>query len=161
MSSAISQNHERIIQDSAQGPEPTSVGCLDGSPIAHVPFKMWPLGCVFLFLTSFASYVFASPVFHHVLHEKRHSPPPQWLKRSKLNPDTIIPVRIALNQRNLDRAEDFLYDVAHPRSLKYGQHWTARQVAEAFAPRYADLHHNGLSSWVTVYGNAVRKDEQV
>lgn len=90
-----------------------------------------------LLLLSFANNVFSSPhpAVHHVLHEKRHSAPPQWVKRSKLDTRTVVPVRIALNQRNLHRAEDFMYDVSHPKSLKYGQHWTPRQIAEAFAPR--------------------------
>jgi Pro-kumamolisin, activation domain len=27
-----------------------------------------------------------------------------------------------------------MYDVAHPKSEKYGQHWTPKDVAEMFAP---------------------------
>jgi tripeptidyl-peptidase I len=94
-----------------------------------------------LLLVSYAVNVFSFPypVVHHVVHEKRHSAPPQWIKRSKLDTRTVVPIKIALNQRNLHRAEDFMYDVSHPKSLKYGQHWTARQVAETFAPRYSNF----------------------
>lgn len=47
-------------------------------------------------------------------------------------------MRIALAQRNLDKAYDYLHEVSHPVSGKFGQHWSAKQVAETFAPRYAD-----------------------
>jgi tripeptidyl-peptidase-1 len=98
-------------------------------------------------LSLFTITVISSPTAcngnRHVLHERRNRPPPQWLKRQKLAHDEVIPVKIAINQRNLDRAEDYIYDVSHPRSLKYGQHWTPRMVAETFAPRYEsyEAHH--------------------
>jgi tripeptidyl-peptidase-1 len=101
-------------------------------------FKMLVLSCQSLLLLSlFFVSVFPSPAQYprHILHERRSQAPPQWLRRSRLEAEEVIPVKIGLSQRNLDRAEDFLYDVAHPRSLKFGQHWTPRQVAETFAPR--------------------------
>lgn len=92
--------------------------------------------CSSLLLLSFFAVVFSIPITQrHILHERRSQAPPQWLRKSRLKGGEVIPVKIGLSQRNLDRAEDFLYDVAHPRSLKYGQHWTPRQVAETFAPR--------------------------
>ncbi|RDI89307.1 hypothetical protein Vi05172_g412 [Venturia inaequalis] len=99
-------------------------------------------------ILSFASNVFSSPypAVHHILHEKRHSAPPQWEKRSKLDTRTVVPVRIALNQRNLHKAEDFIYDVSHPKSLKYGQHWTPKEIAEAFAPSKDDIH--AVRNWL-------------
>jgi tripeptidyl-peptidase I len=84
---------------------------------------------------SFVINVYSSPTNLHVLHEKRSRPPPDWIQRSKLDRQAVIPLRIALKQRNLDRVNDFMYDVSHPNSAKYGQHWTAKQVAETFAPR--------------------------
>ena len=74
---------------------------------------------------------------HHVLHEKRSHAPPSWQKKHKLDMETVIPMKIALQQSNLHKAEQFLYDVSHPKSRKYGQHWSSKQVADAFAPRYA------------------------
>lgn len=44
-------------------------------------------------------------------------------------------MRIGLKQRNLDMMSQWLSEVSHPRSKKYGQHWSAQEVAEAFAPR--------------------------
>lgn len=43
-------------------------------------------------------------------------------------------MRIALAQSNMHKADDFLMDVSHPDSPNFGKHWTAKQVAETFAP---------------------------
>ncbi|MCJ1474289.1 hypothetical protein MMC13_002947 [Lambiella insularis] len=34
----------------------------------------------------------------------------------------------------MDKLEDYLMEVSHPTSEKFGQHWTAKQVADTFAP---------------------------
>jgi tripeptidyl-peptidase I len=47
----------------------------------------------------------------HVRHEKRDSPPAQWVKRSRVASDAILPVRIGLTQSNLHKAGDYLMDV--------------------------------------------------
>jgi len=97
----------------------------------------------------------ASPLVHpHVVHEKRSSNSPGWTRRDALDRRAILPMRIALAQGNLDKGHDWLMvlppivpyrmsekltlrqDVSHPESEKYGQHWTAKDVAQAFAPRY-------------------------
>jgi tripeptidyl-peptidase-1 len=57
-----------------------------------------------------------------------------WTKRSRVAPRTILPVRIGLTQSNLQNADDYIMEVADPRSPKYGQHWTAKQIADTFAP---------------------------
>jgi len=46
-------------------------------------------------------------------------------------------MRIGLTQSNMDKAWDWLMEVSSPASEKYGEHWAAKDVAEAFAPRYA------------------------
>lgn len=43
-------------------------------------------------------------------------------------------MRIALAQSNLHKADEFLMDVSNPDSPNFGKHWTAKQVAETFAP---------------------------
>ena len=43
-------------------------------------------------------------------------------------------MKIALTQSNMDKLEDFLMEVSHPTSEKFGSHWSAKQVAETFAP---------------------------
>jgi tripeptidyl-peptidase-1 len=79
--------------------------------------------------------VFASPGVTFRSHEKRSVAPPEWIKRSTLDLKTVIPVRIALQQQNLENAEKFLWEVAHPKSPNYGKHWDARKIATTFAPR--------------------------
>lgn len=78
----------------------------------------------------------ASPVTvsRHVVHEKRGSPPSRWARHSRLHPDVVLPVRIGLTQQNLHLAEHFINEVAHPESKTYGQHWSAKKVADIFAP---------------------------
>lgn len=49
----------------------------------------------------------------------------------------VLPMRIGLTQSNMDKAWDWLMEVSSPASEKYGEHWAAKDVAEAFAPRYA------------------------
>ena len=70
----------------------------------------------------------------HVVHERRDRLPSQWRRSAKLHGDSYLPMRIALTQSNLDRADEFLMDVAHPESPNFGKHWSAKQVAETFAP---------------------------
>lgn len=47
----------------------------------------------------------------HVLHEKRDLSSSQWVKRERLSSNALLPMRIGLKQRNLDRGHDFLMDV--------------------------------------------------
>lgn len=78
---------------------------------------------------------FAAPSINHVLHEKRNSPPQGWRKLGPLHGAEVLSMSIALTQGNLDKAEEFLMEVSHPDSAKYGQHWSAKDIAETFAPR--------------------------
>lgn len=57
----------------------------------------------------------------------------------RVRPEAILPVRIALAQKNLDKGHDYLMDVSHPHSANYGKHWTADEVIEAFKPDDADV----------------------
>ncbi|KAF2083190.1 hypothetical protein K490DRAFT_70059 [Saccharata proteae CBS 121410] len=94
----------------------------------------------------------ASPASTHVIHEKRHVLPPGWLKSHKLSARSTLPMRIALKQRNMDRAYDFLDEVSNPLSEKYGQHWSAKDVAEMFAPSAETT--DSVRSWLTGAGIA-------
>lgn len=47
----------------------------------------------------------------HVVHEKRDGSSRSLRKRDRLNPDAVLPMRIGLKQRNLDRGQEFLMDV--------------------------------------------------
>ena len=87
-----------------------------------------------LSLVAFLATVIAAPSSIHVLHEKRDAVPFGWERHDRLPGNKVLPMRIALKQSNLDKAEEYLMEVSHPKSPKYGQHWSAKQVAETFVP---------------------------
>lgn len=108
---------------------------------------------IWLIAITVATSAIASPILHHVIHEKRDRLPLGWSKRSRLEGHLIIPMRVALTQSNLHRGEKFLMDVADPESPNYGRHWNAKEVAEMFAPSQPTvtavrgwLAHNNISS---------------
>ncbi|KAH8812458.1 Pro-kumamolisin, activation domain-containing protein [Xylogone sp. PMI_703] len=70
----------------------------------------------------------------HVLHEERVNPHRDWIKSSRIEGSAIIPMRIGLTQNNLEKGYDYLMEVSHPESSKYGSHWTAEEVHSMFAP---------------------------
>ncbi|KAI9657739.1 MAG: hypothetical protein M1821_002915 [Bathelium mastoideum] len=76
----------------------------------------------------------ASPFVPHVVHERRSGTPRGWTKRSHVQRNAVLPMKVGLKQSNLDRGYDYLHDVSHPDSPNYGKHWSAKDVAEAFAP---------------------------
>lgn len=73
--------------------------------------------------------------YGHQIHGERVKNP-AWVKHSaKPHPETVVPVKIALAQRNLEKGVQWLDEVSNPSSEKYGQHWTAEEVVEAFRPQ--------------------------
>lgn len=60
------------------------------------------------------------------------------------------PMRIALAQSNLDKADEYLMDVSHPESPNFGKHWTAKQVAEMFAP--SQESYDAVTFWLRSSG---------
>ena len=46
-----------------------------------------------------------------VVHEKRHAPHREWVKRERILPRAKPPVRIGLKQKDLENGYDFLMDV--------------------------------------------------
>lgn len=61
----------------------------------------------------------------HVVHERRDNAgvESRWIKRDRVASHVKLPVRIGLKQSNMDKAFEWLMDVSHPASEKYGQHW--------------------------------------
>ncbi|KAL8821248.1 MAG: hypothetical protein Q9223_000673 [Gallowayella weberi] len=94
----------------------------------------------------------AAPSGDHVLHEKRNRLPPGWQYHEKIKSTEMLPMRIALTQSNLDKADDFLMDVSHPDSPNYGKHWTHEDIANKFAPSAETV--NTVKSWLTSSGIA-------
>ena len=65
-----------------------------------------------LILGAVASLAVAAPApVPHVLHEKRERAPRAWAKRGKVDPTVVLPVRIGLTQRNLDKGAFLLDEV--------------------------------------------------
>lgn len=84
----------------------------------------------------FAVSTFASPLSPiHAIHEKKSELPNGWVKREQLDRRAILPMKVALTQSNLDKGWEWLKEVSHPESEKYGEHWSAEDIAKAFAPR--------------------------
>ena len=108
-----------------------------------------------MFYSSLASFcalatlAVASPV-PHVVHETRAAIPSGWEKREVLDRRAILPMKIALAQGNLDKGWDWLKDVSHPESANYGQHWSAKDVAEAFAPSQGTV--DAVKAWLASAG---------
>ena len=96
-----------------------------------------------------ASGTLSSPA-SHVLHEKRSSIPDGWRRGERLESHQLLPMKIALKQSNLDRLDDYLMEVSHPQSDKFGKHWTAKQVAETFAPAKESLDE--VVAWLGTAG---------
>ena len=81
-----------------------------------------------------ASAIAAPTTSSHVLHERRDRMPKDWMKWSKVNSKFSLPVRIGMTQSNLDKGHDLLMEVSRHDSPKFGQHYTAEEVNEIFAP---------------------------
>lgn len=77
----------------------------------------------------------ALPSSNKVVHEKRDRIPQAWAKRSKVDGLEMLPVRIGLVQSNLDKGHDMLMEVSRHDSPRYGQHYTASEINDIFAPK--------------------------
>ncbi|KAL2065941.1 hypothetical protein VTL71DRAFT_3611 [Oculimacula yallundae] len=109
------------------------------------------------FLTALAVSTSASPITatSHVVHERRDNPPAKWVRHSRLNATTVIPVRIGLAQQNLHLAEDFMNQVSHPESKHYGKHWSPQKVVDMFAPSVESI--DGVQKWLEASGIDLRR----
>jgi tripeptidyl-peptidase-1 len=60
-----------------------------------------------------------------VLHETRHDNDvsSRSLRTRRVDGEMLLPIRIALKQRNLDQGYDHVMEISQPSSPKYGQHW--------------------------------------
>jgi tripeptidyl-peptidase-1 len=75
----------------------------------------------FALLFNLSVLVASSPSSTHAVHEKRHALPVAWTKHSRAPRDAILPVRIGLNQRNLEHSDRFLEDISDPDSPNFGE----------------------------------------
>lgn len=65
---------------------------------------------------SLVTSVIAAPSFTYVRHEKRNSLPFGWERDKMISGHAVLPMRVALSQSNLDKAEEYLMEVSHPDS---------------------------------------------
>ncbi|KAF2800034.1 subtilisin-like protein [Melanomma pulvis-pyrius CBS 109.77] len=93
----------------------------------------------------------------HVVHEKRDRAPAKWTKRSRMDPSHVLPVRVGLAQRNLDRGMEFLDSVSNPSSKDYGKHWSIEEVRKTFAP--SDETRESVLQWLSQHGISSVRDE--
>ncbi|KJA26189.1 hypothetical protein HYPSUDRAFT_63917 [Hypholoma sublateritium FD-334 SS-4] len=103
-------------------------------------------------LVAFASFTSAvpSPRSTHVLHERRAMEPVEWAKISRLEADSILPMRIGLAQQNLHLVEEMLTAVSHPESPKYGQHYSAAEIVDTFKPSEETVQ--AVTNWLVNAG---------
>ncbi|CEJ92875.1 hypothetical protein VHEMI08503 [[Torrubiella] hemipterigena] len=69
-----------------------------------------------------------------VVHERRDASPTLWNRQERADKNLLLPLRIGLKQSNLDRLNALVHEVSNPESSNFGKHWTAEQIANAFAP---------------------------
>ena len=81
-----------------------------------------------------AALALAAPSSRLVVHENRAPSTPDISRRHRLDPNTIIPIHVALTQTDLDSGYDYLMDVADPLSPNYGKHWSIEEIHAKFAP---------------------------
>lgn len=107
------------------------------------------------FLAFTATAAFAAPAPApgptHKLHEKRDWLSDHWTRGREVHHEALLPVRIGMQQANMENAEALLMEVSDQDSPKYGQHYTAEEVADIFAPAEATvetikawLHESGI-----------------
>ena len=102
---------------------------------------------------AFAATAFSSPIAitqSSNVHEKRSELPSGWIKRDVLDRRAILPMKIALMQTNLDKGSQWLDEVSDPDSEKYGHHWTAKEIADAFSPSSDTI--NAVKAWLASAG---------
>jgi hypothetical protein len=85
------------------------------SVLPRLTWSLFPSTMRFNFLKFLLAFVAtaqsAAVPSSHVLHEKRDpASSKQWVRREKPASTEILPMRIGLKQRNLDRGHDFLMD---------------------------------------------------
>lgn len=105
-----------------------------------------------LAISALAAGNFALPSVNHVVHEKRDRLPPGWQHHEKLQSSEVLPMKIALTQSNLEKAEEFLMDVSHPESPNFGKHWTHEEIANKFAPSSESV--DTVKAWLAESGIA-------
>jgi tripeptidyl-peptidase-1 len=91
-----------------------------------------------------ADVALAAPVTDLIMHEKRT--PTNHLRRRRVDGDSILPVRIALSQSNLEKGYDHLMKISDPESDRYGRHWSTEEIHREFAPSTDTI--DAVTAWL-------------
>ncbi|XXH02693.1 hypothetical protein Hte_009076 [Hypoxylon texense] len=83
-------------------------------------------------------------------HSEQRVESPATFRRDQAWRRSRLHIQIALAQSHADRAAESLLRISDPNSEEYGQHWTAQDVAEAFAPSRA--HASMVKDWLYGFG---------
>ncbi|KAF9243183.1 peptidase S8/S53 domain-containing protein [Melanogaster broomeanus] len=86
----------------------------------------------------------------YTLHEKRTHVPTGWTLKGRHDANTVVPLRFALTQKNIDDVGKYLMEVSHPKSESYGKHWTAGDVLKTFAPSEESIE--AVRAWLLESG---------
>ncbi|KIN00382.1 hypothetical protein OIDMADRAFT_164812 [Oidiodendron maius Zn] len=112
---------------------------------------MYILSLGLLLSAALAAQAISIPVrADHVVHERRGYVPDAWVKRDRLDPAATLPVRIGMTQQNLDKGYNLLLEVSRHDSPRYGQYYSAEEVAEIFAPSQATV--DSVRGWLLSAG---------
>jgi hypothetical protein len=143
----FSQCLKYLLPSIASSKASSEVSCFRHQP-ANMLFSAW-------LLFSLSGFALGSPLSTHAVHEKRHALPLAWTKHSRAPRSAVLPVRIGLNQRNLEYADRFLEDVSNPDSLNFGKiHWVSLIV------QYANLDiqvSTGLRSRLPILSHRIQQ----
>ncbi len=112
--------------------------------------SLFAVGCLVA-----SAFAIPTPSSDYVVHEQRAVIPFGWRRVERLNGSFILPIRIALVQTNLDKAEEYLLSVSDPTSENYGKHWTAEKIANTFKPSNETV--NAVLTWLVRAGIGLQR----
>lgn len=112
--------------------------------------SLFAVGCLVA-----SAFAIPTPSNDYVVHEQRAVIPFGWRRVERLNGSFILPIRIALVQTNLDKAEEYLSSVSDPASENYGKYWTAEQIANTFKPSNETV--NAVLTWLVRAGISLQR----
>ena len=115
--------------------------------------SLFAVGCLVA-----SAFAIPTPSSDYVVHEQRAVIPFGWRRVERLNGSFILPIRIALVQTNLDKAEEYLLSVSDPTSENYGKHWSAEKIANTFKPSNETV--DTVLTWLVRAGISLQRIKQ-
>lgn len=88
--------------------------------------------------------------WRHVVHERRQIMPEGWNWHSRMSPDRILPMRVALKQSQIENLDEHLMKISSPGSEDYGKHWSYKKIVDTFAPSQESIE--AVWTWLEAAG---------